>query len=273
MNTSIDLRLGDAFDCLRALPSESVDLVITDPPYESLEKHRAKGTTTRLKVSKASSNEWFEVIKNDMLPELLGQLYRVLKPNTHCYLFCDGETSDVLRDIVRSMAHRKGFTWWKRLVWDKQKIGMGYHYRSRHEFIVFLEKGKRKLNDLGVPDVLSFPRVRGGYPTEKPVDLAHVLISQSSNAGDVVLDPFFGSGSTAEACRLQGRDFIGFDISRTAFDYACNRLGLGDRIVGGETLEVAATLPPTDRREALGEITRLSQEMGGYFDKPPQSES
>lgn len=232
------------------MPSESVDLVITDPPYESLEKHRAKGTTTRLKVSKSSSNEWFGVIGNDRLPELLVELYRVLRPNSHCYLFCDGETSDVLRDIVRTMDDRRvggrrpqRFTWWKRIVWDKQKIGMGYHYRSRHEFIVFLEKGKRKLSDLGIPDVLSVPRVVGGYPTEKPWELADNLIRQSSKPCELVLDPFFGSGSTAEACRLQGRDFIGFDISRTAFEYACNRLGIADRIADGETLEVSAVVP------------------------------
>jgi site-specific DNA-methyltransferase (adenine-specific) len=227
---TISLAMGDAFDLLRAMHSESVDLVVTDPPYESLEKHRSKGTTTRLKVSKASSNEWFPIVRNSMLPVLLRELYRVLKPNSHCYLFCDGETSDILREMVRFQSEapkkERGFTWWKRIVWDKQKIGMGYHYRSRHEFIVFLEKGKLKLNDLGIPDVLSVPRVHNGYPTEKPVPLIETLIKQSSFPGDVVLDPFFGSGSTAAAARNLDRHFIGFDIAPAAFDYAVKRLGL-----------------------------------------------
>jgi len=61
---------GDAVAWLRALPPESVDLVITDPPYESLEKHRAIGTTTRLKHSKASSNDWFEIFPNARFEEL-----------------------------------------------------------------------------------------------------------------------------------------------------------------------------------------------------------
>ncbi len=57
MITEPILNNGDAVDWLRLLPDQSVDLVVTDPPYESLEKHRATGTTTRLKHSKASSND------------------------------------------------------------------------------------------------------------------------------------------------------------------------------------------------------------------------
>ncbi len=68
---------------LRALPSESIDLVITDPPYESLEKHRAIGTTTRLKHSKSSSNDWFSIFPNVRFPELFAEVYRVLRRNTH----------------------------------------------------------------------------------------------------------------------------------------------------------------------------------------------
>src|SRR4051812_7563956 len=76
---------ADALAWLRELPGESVDLLITDPPYESLEKHRAVGTTTRLKHSKSSSNDWFQVFPNEKFGELFEQVYRVLKPNRHFY--------------------------------------------------------------------------------------------------------------------------------------------------------------------------------------------
>lgn len=218
------LREGDAFEMLAALPDESVGLVVTDPPYESLEKHRAHGTTTRLKISTKSSNEWFAIVKNERLPELMAELYRVLKRNTHCYMFCDGETSDVLRDVVRAMPPRRAFKWWKRLVWDKMCIGMGYHWRARYEFIVFLEKGKRKLNNLGLPDVLTAKRIANGYPTEKPVELAHTLIHNSSQLGEIVLDPFCGSGSTGVAALSLGRRFVGFDISAKAIEHSRARL-------------------------------------------------
>lgn len=69
----------DAEAWLREIDDESVDLIITDPPYESLEKHRKIGTTTRLKNSKASSNEWFTIFPNARFRELLHEVYRVLK--------------------------------------------------------------------------------------------------------------------------------------------------------------------------------------------------
>ena len=77
---------GDAVAWLRTLRDESVDLVITDPPYESLEKHRAIGTTTRLKHSKASSNNWFSIFPNGRFPELFRELFRILRRDRHRYL-------------------------------------------------------------------------------------------------------------------------------------------------------------------------------------------
>lgn len=210
----------DAVEWLNGLPSESVDLVITDPPYESLEKHRAVGTTTRLKNSKASSNNWFDIFPNSRFPELFEQLYRVLKKNTHFYLFCDQETAF----IVKPMAEAAGFRFWKPLVWDKKKIGMGYHYRARYEFILFFEKGKRKLNNLSIPDVLEVTRIYRGYPTEKPVELSEILVQQSSIEGELVCDPFLGSGSVGVASVRNKRDFIGSDTCEEAVEISRSRM-------------------------------------------------
>lgn len=206
------LATADAVAWLQTIGDETVDMVITDPPYESLEKHRAHGTTTRLKHSKASSNDWFEIFPNSRFPELFRELYRVIKPNTHCYMFCDQETMFVVKPI----AEAEGFKFWKPLVWDKMKIGMGYHYRARYEFVLFFEKGKRKLNDLGIPDVIQQARVRNGYPTEKPVEVSEVLIKQSTQPGELVIDPFCGSGSTGVAALRNGRRFAGCDLSESA---------------------------------------------------------
>ena len=211
---------GDAVTWLKSLDDESVDLIITDPPYESLEKHRAKGTTTRLKVSKGSSNQWFSIFPNTRFEALFTEIFRVLKPDSHFYLFCDQETMFIAKPIAESV----GFKFWKPLVWDKQAIGMGYHYRARYEFILFFEKGKRKLNDLGIPDVLSYKRVWRGYPTEKPVELLETLITQSSSEKAIVADPFFGSGSTLIAAKHLNRVFMGCDISDEAHQHLAKRL-------------------------------------------------
>lgn len=116
----------DAVALLKLLPDDSVDLVITDPAYESLEKHRARGTTTRLKESDGSSNAWFEIFRDARYPELLAELYRVMKPRTHAYIFCDETTADVLKPLCRDA----GFWVWKSIIWVKTtKTTRGLHKR------------------------------------------------------------------------------------------------------------------------------------------------
>jgi site-specific DNA-methyltransferase (adenine-specific) len=220
---NFELEQSDAVAFLRTLPSESVDLLVTDPAYESLEKHRAVGTTTRLKVSEGSSNQWFSVFPNARFAELFAEIYRVLKRDTHFYLMCDPETAFIAKPI----GEEAGFKFWKPLVWEKGSIGMGYHYRGRYEFILFFEKGKRRLADLGIADVLPVPRIRGGYPAEKPSALFEILIGQSSSERDLVVDPFMGSGSVGVAALKRGRRFAGNDISADSLKLSRDRLLAG----------------------------------------------
>lgn len=242
-NNSLWLSRGDAFDWLRSIPDATVDLVVTDPPYESLEKHRSTGTTTRLSKSKASSNEWFGVIPNEKLFDLCSELYRVLKPKTHCYIFCDDETSDVLK-VAGTKA---GFHCWKRLVWDKQALGMGYHYRAKYEFILFFEKGRtpwkpepgklfhgtRQLADRSIPDVLSVKRVKHAeaYPTEKPLEVVETFVLNSSEEGDLIIDPFMGSGVVGEAALRNSRYFWGCDIAPASITRSIKSLEPYTRVV------------------------------------------
>jgi len=221
----------DATDFLWDLESASVDLIITDPAYESLEKHRSKGTTTRLKNSKASSNQWFPIFHNNRFPEFFEAAYQALAKNAHFYMYCDDETAYVVKPI----AEAAGFKYWKRIVWDKMRIGMGYHYRARCEYILFFEKGKRKLQNLGMPDVFDLKedpegyviecaRIHKGYPTEKPVMVSEKLIVQSSSPGELVVDPFMGSGSVGVAALKHGRKFAGCDVEDDALSLTEKRL-------------------------------------------------
>jgi site-specific DNA-methyltransferase (adenine-specific) len=217
---SFQVSNGDAVDWLRGLPAASVDLVITDPPYESLEKHRAVGTTTRLRRSKASSNDWFPIFPNRRFGELFRAVFRALARDAHFYLFCDAETMFV----AKPAAEAAGFRFWKPLVWDKKRIGMGYHYRARYELVLFFEKGKRRLADLAVADVIEAPRIVGGYPAEKPTAVTDVLVRQSSAPGERVVDPFLGSGTTGVSALRSGREFLGCDVSARAVALAGPRL-------------------------------------------------
>jgi site-specific DNA-methyltransferase (adenine-specific) len=217
---AFDLSCRDAVEWLQTLPSDTVDLLITDPAYESLEKHRAIGTTTRLKHSKSSSNDWFNVFPNARFGELFAEAFRVLRRDSHFYLLCDAETMFV----AKPAAEQAGFRFWKPLVWDKKSIGMGYHYRARYEFILFFEKGKRRLNDLGIADVIAVPRIHRGYPAEKPAGVSEILINQSSQPGEVVADPFMGSGSVGVAALRLGRRFLGNDLNPDAVRLSASRL-------------------------------------------------
>jgi len=234
-----DIYKADAVELLRALPDSCIDLVITDPAYESLEKWRAVGSTTRLKVSNGSSNKWFETFPNHRYFDLFNEIYRVLRPGTHVYVFLDQETRDLVccgysptveKFITQPQLYHKGFApiavaglkYWKDITWDKTVKGMGYHYPAQSEKIVLLEKvirkGKhRRLNTNLYGDVIPVKRLKGKgfYPTEKPRELLEILIKESSNKGAVVLDPFCGSGSTGQACRTTGRRFILGDIDPT----------------------------------------------------------
>lgn len=273
----------DATDGLRALGDGSVDLIVTDPAYDSLEKWRAQGTTTRLKNSKSSSNAWFPVVNKDYFGPFLKECYRVLKRPGHIYIMCDDEMSYTLRPLLEAA----GFEYRKKIIWHKVGAeedvvcpecgakagtrrrpgmpGMGYPFRSCYEVVLLAQKGKRKVpEDRTVRDVLKFyyegdpewddfefyedfvdnlpdvfeeRRLKGDaiYPTEKPIPLYETLIKQSSNPGDLVLDPFAGSGNGLLAANNLGRDFLGFDITDAALAwFEARRQGLPTPILAGD---------------------------------------
>jgi hypothetical protein len=130
-------------------------------------------------------------------------------------------------------------------------IGMGYHYRARYEFVMFFEKGKRRLADLGIADVLQVPRIRGGYPAEKPSALSEIFIRQSTTENALVVDPFMGSGSSGVAALKLARRYAGNDVSGDALKLARERLLLAGG-VEGPVIERPEQPEPVQQRLALG---------------------
>lgn len=97
------------------------------------------------------------------------------------------------------------------------------------EFILMLRKGGAKnINNVGTSNILRIPNIRGGklHPTQKPVELMKILIENSSNENDLVLDPFMGGGSTGVACIESNRNFIGVEIDKQYFDIAKQQMGV-----------------------------------------------
>jgi site-specific DNA-methyltransferase (adenine-specific) len=262
--------VSDAFELLRGLAPESVDLVVTDPPYESLQIHRARGTTTRL------TTNWFTTVPNDRLPELLREVYRVLRPDRHFYLFCDEVTADVIKQQQKVGAARLpnggrkcacGLVYWKEIVWVKTTLdgtrirgGTGYHYRAASERILFFEKGKRALNDLGIPDVLMAPRAGVPGPAVKPGAVVRALIAQSTALGELVVDPFCGSGVAGVEARALDRRFLLGDIDLAYLDPSLAALAPPDAIVARAAVVIEEPVEPPDL-ETLADGSAAEDEL------------
>lgn len=199
---------GEAIEEVKHLESESVDALITDPPYDWLDKFREKKTTSwkRMQV---------EFERGEIDVDLGIELYRVLKKGAHAFIFVPAETGVTRPKINRMIETLEGcgFVFRKRFIWDKVSIGLGYSGRARHEGIVFMTRGaaKRRPEDLSLGDVISERMIdprRRVHPTEKPIELLEKLIRFATKAGELVLDIFAGSCSTGKAALNLGRNAI-----------------------------------------------------------------
>lgn len=220
----LKLLQGDCLELMQSIPDCSVDLVVSDVPY-----HIISGGCTNNAVYFESipTNVYAKQGKifkhNDIeFSEWLPSVYRVLKDNSHCYFMVNGRN---LKDL-QTEAEKVGFKYQNLLVWDKGNCTPNRYYLNACEFILFLRKGNAKnINNLGSKTIISIPNVRNkSHPTEKPVDLMKILIENSSNENDIVLDMFMGSGSTGVACKNTNRNFIGIELDKNYFEIAKRRI-------------------------------------------------
>jgi site-specific DNA-methyltransferase (adenine-specific) len=212
------MMLGDCLDRMREIPDESVGLVLTDPPYGmSYQSNRRVATERFQKIANDDSLDWLDVF--------LEETHRTMRPDTAAFIFCSWHHIDTFKARVA-----RQFTIKNLLVWVKNVHGSGDltgAYAPKHEFVIFAHKGRCLLRDGRRPDILEFPKVSGSkmvHPTEKPVPLCERLILDASDADDVVLDPFAGSGTTGVACANTGRMFIGIERDEGYFQIAEERI-------------------------------------------------
>lgn len=225
--SKMDLQQGDCLELMKDIPDESIDLIVTDPPYKITS--RGNGGNSGGMFQKKIVNKGQVFNNNDIsIKDYLGEFYRMLKPQTHCYIMTNNKNITEFLMAVKD----SDFHFIKNLVWVKDNKIMGQSYMSQFEYIIFLRKGHhKKINNCGESDVLTFPNKKlkdeNGktiHDTEKPVGLMKVLIDNSSQPYDLVLDPFMGIGSTGVACVNTGRNFIGMELDKEYFKIAEQRI-------------------------------------------------
>lgn len=217
----------DAIKTLKSLKSECIDLIITDPPYKVTARGNAGNSGGMMQKKLSMQGKIFE--HNDVKPiEYIPEFYRILKDGSHCYIM----TNHVNLQEILNVATECGFKFIKSLIWNKGNKIMGQYYMSQFEYILFFRKGKgKKINKCGTADILNVPnkKTKGEdgknlHDTEKPVELMKILVENSSQENEIVLDPFMGIGSTGMACKELRRHFLGIEIDEKYFNIAKERI-------------------------------------------------
>lgn len=218
----------DCIETIKYIKDKSIDLIVTDPPY----KLTARGSSGTMggywKGTKAKKGIVFKY--NDIeFKSYLPELYRILKDDSILYIMCNNKN---LKELLIA-GEEAGFKFIKNIIWEKGNKICGKYYMGCYEYIALFRKGKDKpINNNGTPDILKIPIKKlkdkdnkNLHDTEKPVELMKILIENSSNPGEIVLDPFMGIGTTGVACKELGRDFIGIEIDKKYYDIAKERIG------------------------------------------------
>lgn len=221
------MRQGDCLEVLKRLPDDSVDLIVTDPPYLTTSRGNAGNSGGMLQKEINKKGKVFLYNNIDCL-EYAPEFYRILKDGSHCYIM----TNHVNLIHMLNVFTDCGFHFIKSLIWNKGNKIMGQYYMSQFEYILFFRKGKgKRINNCGTSDILSVPNkktkdINGKnlHDTEKPIDLMKILIENSSLENQLVLDPFMGIGSSGVASIKLNRNFIGIEIDETYFNTAKERI-------------------------------------------------
>ena len=204
---------GDCLEIMKDIPNESIDLVVTDPPYGiDLKPQRENGKFKNTKVKNDDNLGW--------LPIFTEELHRITK-NVAC-VFCGWQNIDKFK-----IESEKRFIVKNILIWNKDWFGMGNNYRPNYEMILLLCKTNVKTKSNNKSNILTYRRKspqKMTHSCEKPVLLLEDLITELSNENDTILDTFMGTGSCGEATIRNNRKFIGIELDDTYFEIAKNRI-------------------------------------------------
>ncbi len=217
------LYLGDSLEIMQTI--KQADCIVTDAPYLV-----SKGGFSSNLQLEGGFGGWMKDYGNqgDIVDcdidwsDWMGLAFDCLRENSQAYFMTNGKNLAKAQVSAESC----GFELHTILVWDKVSALPNKYYQNITEFTLFMRKGKAFtiFNPSSKNIHREFQRDESKHPTEKPVGLMGLYISNSTKEGDVVLDPFMGSGTTGVACVKSGRKFIGIEKDKYYFDMACQRI-------------------------------------------------
>ena len=207
---------GDCLERMKEIESGSVDMILTDPPYGmDFQSNRRVSTEKFKKIENDDNTDW--------LTASLSECHRVMADDTSIYCFCSWHKIDLFKQEIERFFKIKNV-----IVWVKNNHGSGDlkgAYAPKHEFVIYAHKGRSLFRNKRVHDVMEFPKIHSSklqHPTEKNTDMLEVFIKNNSDEGQVILDPFMGSGTTGVAAKNLNRKFIGIEMDLDYFNLAFN---------------------------------------------------
>lgn len=216
------LYLGDTREVVPGLP-EKAAVCVTDAPYRV-----TSGGFGELEGGfggwiKDSYDNKGAIVECDIgWEEWLGLLPAALREDAQVYLF----SNDRNLPLAWAAAEKAGFKFHRLLTWDKRAALPNRWYQQTCEFVWFGRQGRAFMIANPSSKALQsiFQRDESEHPTEKPVSLCQLYIENSTSRGELVLDPFMGSGTTGVAAVRSGRRFVGVELTERWFDVACERI-------------------------------------------------
>ena len=217
----IKLYCDDCLNIMKQIENESIDLIVTDPPY--LIKYK---TNRR----KNKDHDFCSEILNDdneqLIIDYIRECYRILKNNTAMYMFCNCDKVDFFKQELENA----GFKIKNMIIWVKNNWTAGdlkAQFGKQYEIIFLVNKGRKCFNGKRITDVWMFDKISGKkqlHQNQKPVNLLKQCILKHSDENDIIFDGFMGSGSTGVACIETNRKFIGVELDKKYFEIAKERI-------------------------------------------------
>ena len=264
VKTTHKIILGNALKVLKTIPDNSVDLVFADPPYNMSKK---KGLSWAYSKHVTMQEDWDIFSREDFLKfnkEWLAECFRILKHGGS--LWISGSFHNIyqmgfiIQEFHPEIKINNSIVWFKpnaqpnitcrfftesteHLIWatkngNNQKWKFNYDWTKNGIEDKINPKGKQTRNVWSIPLTPKKEKWAGAHPTQKPFELLRRIILSCTNEGDMVLDPFVGSGTTSAVAKYYGRNSIGIEIDKKYLEIIKERLSDKQKTLGGGQTEI-----------------------------------